>query len=54
VALRDERQLPAEVVGVADAGVHPLAAGGDLDVCGVPDENTLPTRKRSVILRWMR
>src|SRR5215472_19579 len=34
-ALYDKRQLPGEVVGVLDAGIHPLAAGRRVDMSGV-------------------
>ncbi|GAA0901805.1 hypothetical protein GCM10009574_089900 [Streptomyces asiaticus] len=31
-------QLPADIDGVLDTGVHALAVGGGVDVCGVPGE----------------
>jgi len=35
-ALRHQRKLPAEIVGVAQAGVHSLSAEWAMDVCRIP------------------
>ena len=48
---RGEGQLPAEVRSVLHAGVHALAAGRRVDVCGVPRDER-PGAKRSARRCW--
>src|ERR1041384_3043291 len=40
-APQDGREFPAEVDGVLDAGVHALAAGRQMDVCGVAGQQEI-------------
>ena len=42
---KDLRQLPGQVDGITDAGVHPLAAGRAVDVRGVPKKKGAPLAK---------
>ena len=44
-------ELPGEVHGVADAGVHPLAADGAVDVRGVAEQEGAALAERSAT-RW--
>ena len=51
-AVQDVGEFPGEVDGVADAGVHALAADGAVDVGGVAEEEHAALRKRSATRWW--
>ena len=50
-ALRDLREFPAEVHGVANPGVHSLPANPAVNVAGIASRKARPTRNFSAT-RW--